>query len=492
MKTRYVNAWTAYLVRGDEPRVQLLWGDACQVLREEENGKWSVVRARGFEGRIETEHLGTESLLELYVIDVGQGDGILMRTPNDRWHLIDAGITAEKQDTRKGAANFLRWKFLKDLRRGRVELENVVVTHADFDHYGGLVNVLGGYVPRAGSRPEQRFEVSVENLFHNGMGRFGSAPALGRTRAGEVPPFPRGDRGVSQDGEFIVELLDGKGDFQSPPRPFEKTFQQFADAAATVPNAVKRLSAADEYLPGYAPSDGAGCTIRVLAPLAEEIGDGVGLRVLGEESITRNGHSVVLRVDHGAARFLLTGDSNTRSQQLLMSYVPEGELACDVAKGCHHGSDDVDLEFVRAMAARATVVSSGDAESYSHPRPRVLGASARYGREAVSAKGQRLPPLLYSTELARSVKLGYASKLEVQLGDDGAPVTLGASSAHFRPEGAGSKEALVPLGETPVALDLVYGLVNVRSDGKHILTATMRESGTQFDYQVFRAGASPQ
>ena len=79
-----------------------------------------------------------------------------------------------------------------------------------------------------------------------------------------------------------------------------------------------------------------------------------------------------------------------------------------MAKGCHHGSDDIDLRFVRAMAARATVISSGDNEDYAHPRPRVLGASARYGRESRAADGETLPPLLYSTELARSVALDFA------------------------------------------------------------------------------------
>jgi hypothetical protein len=69
----------------------------------------------------------------------------------------------------------------------------------------------------------------------------------------------------------------------------------------------------------------------------------------------------------------------------------------------------MDLRFVRAMKARATVISAGDNEDDAHPRPRVLGASARYDREAKSAKGRVLPLLLYSTERARLAKLAYAS-----------------------------------------------------------------------------------
>lgn len=489
MAVRYVKSMAQYLVTKAGGRVQLLWGDACEVVKV--GSKDSVVRARGVEGRIGNQHLGDESLLELYVIDVGQGDGVLMKTPDGRWHLIDAGIASEDQDTKKGAPNFLRWKFLTDLGQTAVTLNNVIMTHADYDHYGGLINVLGGRLPAAGSRPERTFAVSVDNLYHNGMGRFRGADPLGQTRSGSVVPFPRGHRGIDRDGTFITELLNGKDDFRNPARPFDGDFARCAALVGKVPKHVSRLSAADEYLPGYRPEQGAS-VIRVLGPIAERLdADAVGLRDLGSASVTRNGHSVVMRVEYGACRILLTGDLNTAAQRLLLSYVSNDEFSADVAKGCHHGSDDIDLEFVKAMAARATVISSGDNESYAHPRPRVLGASARYGRESLAPDGAVLPPLLYSTELARSVALGYADAFEFdyQSGDKKAVAKVKPAAARFDPPGKG--KALRPLGQTPLALDLVYGLVNVRTDGNLVLVATMRESGNQFEYQVFRAGVSP-
>ena len=44
------------------------------------------------------------------------------------------------------------------------------------------------------------------------------------------------------------------------------------------------------------------------------------------------------------------------------------------------------------------------------------------------------------------------------------------------------------LESTPIAIDLIYGLVNVRTDGKTILCATMLESGKAFDKKLFLAG----
>lgn len=40
----------------------------------------------------------------------------------------------------------------------------------------------------------------------------------------------------------------------------------------------------------------------------------------------------------------------------------------------------------------------------------------------------------------------------------------------------------------PMATDLVYGLVNVRTDGRRILCATMKEGSSDFDFKVFQAG----
>ena len=136
------------------------------------------------------------------------------------------------------------------------------------------------------------------------------------------------------------------------------------------------------------------------------------------------------------------------------------------------------------MKARATVISSGDNEDYAHPRPVVMGASGRYGRFAKGAKGEKLPPLLYSTELARSVKLAYAGALKV-----GKAKPIDADEARVKAEQKAARYR--SFDRTPLSTDLVYGLVNVRTDGKTILCATLEERGDDWDFKVFQAGVDP-
>jgi beta-lactamase superfamily II metal-dependent hydrolase len=464
----------------------LLWGDPLQEIGRQGTGAAERVKvlARRRTGWVQASAVSDTGLLEIYIIDVGQGDGVLMRTPHDdAWHMIDAGIRAAEQMTRKGAANFVRWKFIDDLKRDRVTLKNMIVTHPDADHYGGMIDLLSSMLPDG-----RRFGIEVDRFWHCGIGRFKDGDKLGALRDDtSTSPMADADFKLKPEGRFIVELLDGKTHFRSPKRPFATDFGGLAKLVGKLPKKVSSLSQADGWLPGYAPAPGA-AAIRVLGPVVEKLaGGGKGLRWLGSESVTRNGHSVVLRVDYGAARVLLTGDLNTASQRLLLSCQPAEEFAADVSKGCHHGSDDIELRFVRAMAARATVISSGDNEDYAHPRPRILGASARYGRESRDAAGETMPPLLYSTELARSVGLNFASHTR----------TVTEPRVEFKPEQLEADFDESPTGSyrrlswLPMATDLVYGLVNVRSDGQRILCATMKEGSSDFDLQVFDAGVEP-
>jgi competence protein ComEC len=80
--------------------------------------------------------------VELHVLDVGQGDAVLLRTPAGRWVLLDAGPAWRGGDA--GRTTVLPYI----LRRGGA-LEAFVLSHPHTDHVGGAASVLTALRPRA-------------------------------------------------------------------------------------------------------------------------------------------------------------------------------------------------------------------------------------------------------------------------------------------------------------------------------------------------------
>ncbi|MSR07568.1 MAG: DNA internalization-related competence protein ComEC/Rec2 [Gemmatimonadetes bacterium] len=71
-------------------------------------------------------------LLEIDVLDVGQGDAIAIRSPEGHWALIDAGPRTPMSDAgRSVVLPFFR-------RRGVEHLSALIASHGDADHLGGV------------------------------------------------------------------------------------------------------------------------------------------------------------------------------------------------------------------------------------------------------------------------------------------------------------------------------------------------------------------
>lgn len=85
-----------------------------------------------------TEAIQTEKIpvtaghdMRVHFIDVGQGDSILIESPNGKTMLVDGGV--------KGAGPQVV-SYLREI--GVSKLDIVVATHPDADHIGGLIPVL--------------------------------------------------------------------------------------------------------------------------------------------------------------------------------------------------------------------------------------------------------------------------------------------------------------------------------------------------------------
>jgi competence protein ComEC len=92
----------------------------------------------------------TGSGLALHFLDVGQGDGAVLRTPAGRWVLIDAGPRGDHSDAgRRVVVPFLTTHRARDLAIA-------FVSHAHADHLGGISSVMDRFRPDVVIEPGQQ------------------------------------------------------------------------------------------------------------------------------------------------------------------------------------------------------------------------------------------------------------------------------------------------------------------------------------------------
>ncbi len=433
--------------------------------------------------------------LEIIFVDVGQGDGAVLITPER-----DAGERIIVIDAGKGdhMHRFLRGRFLKyggsDLR----VFHAAVITHADMDHYLGFEPVF--------EDPRMGFEV----IYQSGI--------LERK---EGEDFAR--LGI-EDGAHLRGLIHDRAGveaaFGALATDVRQPFARLMAKALANPHigrfeTLSTLHGAREdgrvWMPGFAPSDPRDYEIEVLGPWMERAPDGATrLRKLaGNPGKTKNGHSVLLRLTFRGARVFFGGDLNVPGETLLLrghaGLDLDGPLPApgtpghrdllarlgdrfraDVMKSCHHGSADVTDTMIEAVRPKAVVVSSGDDEDYVHPRPDLLG---RLGKLCEGPA-----PVLLLTELQRGNRerdrradvarlKGLLDRLE-----NGESVALSAAKVKAM------QDALAALAEGDVA---VYGAIYLKTDGSRLVTAfrkervDMKDQWFSYSYQLGALGLAP-
>lgn len=142
--------------------------------------------------------------------------------------------------------------------------------------------------------------------------------------------------------------------------------------------------------------------------------DGVTLTVLAPDSAwtvaqtDANETSVVLRVQFGAHRFLLTGDAERHEEEWLLQHYDADALRADVLKVGHHGSRTSSSgAFLDAVQPHLAVVSLGAGNRYGHPAPETLLEFLMRG-----------VPVLRTDHEGVLVVRSDGRQLEMQAGDD--------------------------------------------------------------------------
>jgi len=324
---------------------QLLWGDELSVIGKSTDDQFLRVKVRKVEGWIRARDTQKNRLLEVVFVDIGQGDGALIVTPENRTMIIDAGQGDNMY-------RFLKWRF--DLTKPFV-FDAAIISHADLDHYGGFEFLLDDP------------NVSFNTIYCNGLMERDNKSA------------PLGKRASVQGKSYVTELMgsmDALRNFFATSAHLGKKYPTMLSNAHSKAKFTdfRRLDHTDRYLPGHQAGDA--LEIRVLGPCVEDVNGSPALRWFGNPGKTKNGHSVVMKFVFGNVSIFMGGDLNIESSRLLLEThtgLPgnpksaEGEaelvaaarpvLGCDVAKACHHGSADTLLPFMQAINPVATVIS---------------------------------------------------------------------------------------------------------------------------------------
>lgn len=428
MKKVYGNKSETLIYKTDQLKKtvnHVLLGTRLDVYEENDEAYRVSARGKGKSGWVKKEDVRDTPVLKIFFVDVGQGDGAIIESPEGAI-LLDGGPSSKYY-------HFLLHRYKKILQEnGKVNIKAIIMSHPDWDHFNGLTPIIN----------DNRFFIG--HIYHNGIIRYASKPAGVNTTIGKTTKRMLNGKSRTILTETYSSLDDASNLIQGGHLmiSFSKFWQAALDAKAQGRlTGAKCLTIHDKTIDGYDNNPENGLRIEILAPIpvggendkTEYVTFPKAKDIIKENpstsnSHTINGHSLVLKLLYGKHSILLGGDLNIPAElHLIEHYGENNPFRVDVAKACHHGSSDYLIDFLKKLKPRVNVVSSGDNKSFDHPMADAVGASCRHTRGS--------HPLFFSTEIARAVS---------------------SSRTH-------------------------YGLINLRSNGKVLAMAQMKEQHNKTD-----------
>lgn len=477
MATQYLDDDIVELRRDDGSSWEHYWGDPLErVPAQDQPGKMRV-RMRGQNGEIwdgfisDQVKLRKTPLLLMSMIDVQQGDGMIVETPSGQTLLIDGGDN-------KLFARHAAYRFAPNSAANPKVIDAIIVTHGDADHFAGLSEIVAS---EADPRPNKALFIAPKRVFHNGLVKrpgklpnkktrpdkdmFGASAKVGnRLYATQLEADPRNVAATDRNEPFNewCHALDHWG--------------QRTQQVTGQPMLVERIDHLSANAFAFLAPDN--IFIELHGPITEQVGGNPALRFFRDPpkdaalmtglapvsggnvsaSHTINGHSISFRMRYGNVRFLFTGDLNHESMQMLRAALPNSSLACEILKTPHHGSADFEMSYLTEAAPVVSLISSGDeseAKEHIHPRATLMAALGKASRTT--------PAVIFNTELAAF--FAYRGRV-------------------LKPKQGRTAERWFEGFER-----LNFGIIHIRTDGEDVLAFT--HSGKRGMNEAYRFNVSP-
>ncbi len=490
--------------KSKKPFLTLFFGDSVEVLPDvngEHPGFTKVRVLNHFNGKAKGFVKGNlplrdQGILKLSMVDVQQGDGLILETPDGKIVFIDGGDN--KLFARHAAARF---RHRESSAQNPLEIDAMIVTHGDADHFDGLNDIRRSEkLPKRNAR--KRLFIHPRRVYHSGLVKSPS-----KKNGKSVPDKDRFGRTVPTGQDLLaIDLFDDPREvpLADQSAPFKRWSASLDHWQKRGPIDVRRVAFGmdEDALFDFLHQEGIKIELQgpfttpaidpatnQQVPALPYFGTPPKSAVLHLEqggasggpsaSHTINGHSITFRMTFGNVRFAFTGDQNKESMEKLLSQVGVANLEAEILKAPHHGSHDFDFRALKAMSPVVALVSSGDEDTFHehiHPRATLMAALGKVMRLDTG--------VIFSTELAAFFAKRDNSHERKTL----AEFFKNSKQQNFTRDEV--RKLFVGLRDKSDPDDYVafertnFGIIHVRTDGERVLVFT--HSGKKGTNEAYR------
>ncbi len=261
--------------------------------------------------------------LEIHIIDIGQGDAILIKAPDGKNIMFDAGENGTKYETI--LSNYFEAHNINTI-------DYFIATHTDSDHIGSADHLFNITNVKKVFRPYIKHVNSTSTIFEFtnefNMGSF--------------------SHGTNKYGEFLECILNEKYGNNI------KCLWEFFTSDSDFANSAKYNDVEYKY------------TFDFLTPTAS-------LSNVKYNNV--NNYSPIVMLEYCGFKMIFTGDAEEEVEEEFISKYKTytNYVDCDVLKVGHHGSRwSTTKDFLDLIKPESAVISCGTNNDYSHPHTETL------------------------------------------------------------------------------------------------------------------------
>ena len=280
--------------------------------------------------------------LQFHMLDIGQGDWLLVLLPDGKEMLIDAGSKPDSNTTYNTSKAYM------DTYVTDGQLDYVVLTHSDQDHVAYMDKIFTDY--------------QVDNLY---MPALYSTPS-NATLASQVAALPAAK----------TKILDDSGVDKTKCYIETATYAKFYIAAFSEPNC-------NIFLNLEINADNNDATLDANSRIVDSNNTYSitfffeNLAFYNNKKFAGDGHQIngispTMVMEYNGKRIVFTGDANEENEPYMIARMQAyygGVIDCDVLKVAHHGSHEGSSNaYLDEVTCEYAMISCGTGNSYNHPR----------------------------------------------------------------------------------------------------------------------------